>query len=104
MTLNLNGLTFKTLCGVWRTEYISQPTENGNNVDYWIRFKWVDPHDTENRETPERRLRLLLLHTQMAADDFDERFQGALMMWLDSDETDATFDYDSAQFRPRDRS
>jgi hypothetical protein len=104
MVPDLNGLEFDTACGKWRTHYIGQPQENSDNIDYYIRFKWVDPHEPENRATPERRLRLLLRHTQAATDDFFQRLRWTMAMWLDSDEMDMVFDYDNRSFLPRDRS
>ena len=100
----LNSLTFDSVVGTWRTVYISEPRENGDNVDYHIRFKWVDPHDAENKATPERRLRLLIHPSQTTNSDYVERLEAAIYAWLDSDESDAFFDYDQHFLRERDRS
>lgn len=104
MSLNLENRTFETNCGTWRTSYIGEPDESGDNVEFWIRFKWVDPHDPDNKATPERRLRLLTYPTQTVNDDYENRLFGAIRMWLDSDEDDTVFDYEQHLLRVRDRS
>lgn len=101
---DLSVLTFDTACGLWRTHYIGQPRVDLDNIEYWIRFKWVDPHEPENKATPERRLRLLIPRIQLVSNDSIERLIQMLGMWLDSDEMDMVFDYSSSSLLPRDRS
>lgn len=105
MSPDIKGLEFHTDEGKWRVIYIGDPVAaiDSGRVEYYLRFKWVDPHDAKNKETPERRLRLLLFKEDMTADDAEDKLVNALGRWInDSDpETDAQFDYASTYLKPR---
>jgi hypothetical protein len=46
----------RTAEGKWRIAYIGEPREDvqSNRWEYYLRFKWIDPHHPENKTTPER--------------------------------------------------
>lgn len=95
MPVSLDKLEFETAEGTWRTEYIGEPRQaNGDRVTYYLRCKWVDPNNPENKSTPERRLRLLTYPSQkMIHGDYESRLKAALARWLGSlDESEAIFD------------
>lgn len=103
--VDLNNRTFETSEGTWRTEYIGEPRENGDNVEYRIRFKWVNPQDPKSRATPERWITLLTYDSQTIGEDYEGRLMRTLLRWLDSpEEADATFDYELMVLLSRDRS
>jgi hypothetical protein len=105
MPVNLKGLEFETDEGKWRIDYIGDPIEaiDSGRVEYYLRFKWIDPHDAENLETPERRLRLLLFKEDMIADDAEKKLVDAVHRWVNNSDPDieARFDYASPYLEPR---
>ena len=99
----LENREFETDEGLWRTEYIGSPKapNDTDRIAYYLRFKWVDQRDRENRVTPERRLRLTAYSSQTAANDCEKRLIDAISSWLNSDiESEAVFDYESRSLRP----
>ena len=94
----LEGMEIESPEGLWRVEYIGKPNviADRDRFDYYLRIKWVDPSDRENRATPERRLRIVAYHTQFALSDAEERLRNAVRRWVELavDETEAEFDYD----------
>jgi hypothetical protein len=95
MPIALEGWEVDAAEGRWRVEYIGEPHEypDQDRVDYYLRVKWIDAHDPNNRATPERRLRIKTYSTHEAYPDFEERLKAAIYFWLEApDETEATFD------------
>lgn len=88
MIIELDRLFFETALGTWRSKYIGEPNglHNSDRVDYYIRFKWIDPNNPENKITPERRLRLVIYHKQSERSDYEMKLIRAIQTWLDSDE------------------
>src|SRR5205085_12055840 len=98
MPVNLEGLEVEACEGRWRIEYIGLPHEHADrdHVDYYLRCKWIDPHEPNNRATPERRLQLKTYASQEAYGDFEGRMAAAIQRWLDGpEETAATVDRES---------
>jgi hypothetical protein len=99
MPPDVKDLEFKTDLGKWRVEYIGDPLEavDSGRVEYNLRFKWIDPHDPENKETPEQRLRLFLYEEDMTADDSEEKLVTALGSWISNCDAEivAKFEYES---------
>src|SRR5947207_1297309 len=98
MIVVLNNLTFETVEGTWRTEYIGEPNGlyDSDQVNYYIRCKWVDPNNPKSKATPERRLRLVTYHSQSAYSNYEESLKKAIQMWLDStEEIEAAYVYPS---------
>jgi hypothetical protein len=94
MIVDLNHLIFETVEGSWHTEYIAEPNGlyDSDQVNYYIRFKWVDPNNPENKVTPERRLRLVTYYSQSTYSDYEEKLKNAIYMWLEStDEAEASY-------------
>ncbi|HEV7746555.1 MAG TPA: hypothetical protein VGO56_16280 [Pyrinomonadaceae bacterium] len=88
--------------GLWRIEYIGPPNapRDTDRIDYYLRFKWIDPQNRDNMVTPERRLRLVAYRSESAFADCESKLRQALTSWLNSDvESGAKFDYDSASLR-----
>jgi hypothetical protein len=88
--------------GLWRIEYIGPPKapNDTDRIDYYLRFKWIDPKNRYNLVTPERRLRLVAYESQSAFADCESKLRQALTSWLNSEvESKARFDYDSASLR-----
>jgi hypothetical protein len=86
MPPQLNGLMFETACGNYRLEYLTPPQKDvdRNRWEYWLQFKWVDPHDENNKATPEFRLHLDLFEEDFAAHDNERTLQEALNLWIQS--------------------
>lgn len=86
MPPKLDGLEFNTACGTYRLEYLMQPEKaaDSNRWDYWLQFKWIDPHDDSNKATPEFRLHLDLYEEDMLARDAESKLLGALDRWIQS--------------------
>jgi hypothetical protein len=95
MPPELDGLRFETACGVYRLEHLMEPQKDidSNRWEYWLQFKWIDPHDETNKATPEYRLYLDLYEEDMIANDAEAKLIGALNLWIQS----APF-HDSGQF------
>jgi hypothetical protein len=98
MSINLENIDFETLSGTWRSTYMKHPNEpsSSDEVEYRIRFKWIDPNNPDNKATPERLLTLLTYHIQTQHPDYEEKLKEAIVNWLSYDiETDAMFDRDA---------
>lgn len=85
MPPKLDELEFRTGEGLWRTSYIGEPAKDDdrNRWVYLIRFKWVDPNNPENKETPQHRLSLEIFEEQMIYDDSEQRLRYAIQRWID---------------------
>ena len=84
MPPKLNDLIFRTACGNYRLEYVVDPQKDidSNRWEYWLQFKWIDPHDENNRATPEFRLHLDLYEEDMLERDSEPTLLGALDCWI----------------------
>ncbi len=101
MSVDLNELRIKTDIGTWITEYLGEPMKRGSDrIEYHIRFKWINPLDPEDKETPERRLRLTIYDSHNAYSDFERKLHHAILMWLESDEMSALYRYPSILLEP----
>src|SRR5687767_12326525 len=86
MPPRLEGLRFDTACGTYRLEYLVDPQKDldRNRWEYWLQFKWIDPHDENNKATPEFRLHLDLYEEDMLEKDSEAKLLGALNLWIES--------------------
>ena len=100
----LDKLEFETVEGLWRIEYIGGPKQaNEDRATYYLRCKWVDPNNRENKATPERRLRLTVYPSQTIYSDFEDKLKAALNHFLENmEDCEVRFDRDSAYLlKPR---
>ena len=85
MAPNLEGLKFETACGTYRIRYVVKPHKDFDRKrwEYWLLFKWMDPHDENNKATPEFRLRVDLLEEDILAHSAEAELKEALRMWIE---------------------
>lgn len=85
MLPSLDRLLFETACGTYRLEHVMEPErdQDSHRWEYWLRFKWVDPHDANNKATPEFRLYLDLYEEDMLANDAEGKLLGALNLLIE---------------------
>lgn len=102
MTVDLNGLGFETVEGTWSSKYIEEPSGlyDSDRVTYYIKFRRVDPNESENGATFERRLRLVTYHSQSAYDGYEEKLKEAIRLWLDSVEETSPEEVEAAYVFP----
>ena len=84
MKLNLHGMRFETACGVFEVRHPMEPEKDvdRNRWEYWLLFKWIDPHDAENKATPEYQMHLDLYEEDMLGDDAESKLIKALLLWI----------------------
>jgi hypothetical protein len=95
---SLDKLEIPTAEGLWRSEYIGDPQTyaDSTKVCYYIRFKWVDPNNPENKATPEKRMRLSMYREDLTSKDAEEKLKAAVYWWLEApEECEALFSYES---------
>jgi hypothetical protein len=85
MLPKLDGQRFETVYGIYRLEEVTEPQRKVDSYlwTYWLRFKWVDPHDENNKVTPEFRFYLDLYEEEMLADDAEGKLLGALSLLIE---------------------
>jgi len=82
MPITLEGFEIDAAEGRWRIENIGEPQQyaDQDRVDYYLRVKWIDAHEPDNRATPERRLRIKTYATNEAYPDFEQRLKEAILL------------------------
>lgn len=107
MPPKIKGWEFETACGKYAIEYLVDPEKDNdrNRWEYWLQFKWIDPHDTQNRATPEFRMHLDLFEEDMLVDNAEVKLYEALRLWIDAvphcDDRRLSFRADSALLKER---